>query len=243
MKFKKEWKTISIILIAIFLVLIIYNFNKTSKKETFQNQTNNNVNIVNNSNNNSNSDINQYAELRSQIAAFADVSEDRIRDLKVEGVVPSVTVSYVIMPRTVDQMDDKSLEEVKNDLNDRTKDMGYNFTIDGETLRFIGMTVEGLDKPTETQYQKLMNKFIDRGLDDQIKHIKDIQNMVKYNNPMDRFYEFTKVGDLVLDSQQKNEIPVEGQEGSLDTDVPPIEQSNNAVNGTTETFIPRRRFH
>ena len=222
MKFKKGWKNIGIVLSVILLILIIYNFNGSNKKEHFQDSEENN-----------NADTNQHAQLKKQIAAFANVSENRISDLKVNGVVPSITVSFFILPRTIDDASASTLLDIESDLNDRKKNMGFDFTVDGQTLKFINMDVNNLEKSEETQYQRLMNKFVDAGLDDQIEQLKNIQKMVKYDNPMDRFYKFTKVGDLVVDSQNKNEIPNEGQEGSLE-DVPPIEQLNN--NKTIEEF-------
>lgn len=232
MKFKKGWKNIVIVLSVILLILIIYNCNGTNKKEHFQESNQNN----------NNADPNQHAQLKKQIAAFANVSEDRVSDLKVEGVVPSITVSFYILPRTVDDTSASTLLDIENDLNDRKKNMGFDFTVEGQTLKFINMNVDNLEKSEETQYQRLMNKFVDKGLDEQIQQLRDIQRMVKYDNPMDRFYRFTKVGDLVVDSQKKNEIPAEGQEGSLEEDVPPIEQLNN--NQTVEQFtLNQHKFY
>jgi hypothetical protein len=214
MKLKKEWKMITMILMIILLILIIYKFNSNHKKETFIEQNN----VI--------SDSNQYIELKKEIAIFANVSEDRIDGLKIEGVLPDVTVSYYILPRTIDNVEDRTLEEVKADLNDR-KDTALEFTIDGQSLTFSGILLDALEKSEQTKYDKLMDKFKDKELDKQIQYVKDLKNVIKYNNPMDRFYKFSKLGNIVLEKQ--NDIPVEGQEGSLENDTPPIERPINQV--------------
>lgn len=197
MKFIKEWKYIKIILLIVLIFLIIYKLN--GDKELFQN----------------NNDV-----LKQEISALLDITEDRIENLKVSGVEPNISISYNVIPRDINDTEAHTLESLEETINNLKKNMNYQFTIDGTTHTITNISMKPVEKST-TKFQELEDKFIDPGIDKQIKHLKDVKNYIKdgtyikYDNPMDRFYEFDENGNLKLENELLN-IEPQTEAGVLD---------------------------
>lgn len=239
---KNEWKKVIMILLVLLVVLIIYYLNES--KEKFQN---------NNQNNNQNNDDN-ITGLKTSLAIFSKVQEDRIDNIKINGTLPDIKITYDILPRTIDDTEEKTLDELETILEAYKTSMDYNFVIDGQEHTFIDINIAPYQKGTTTTYQALTDKFVDRGIDKQIQGLKDIQNMVKYSNPMDRFYKFNKnTGDLILEEEIAKNTPIEAESvsGELNSDLSNNNTVDNAVNNTNnnkvdntiEPFVPyHKRF-
>ena len=237
MKLKKQWNYIIIILLVLLGFLIIYNMNGT---EHFQNNNNNNFNINNiNNNENDDNDYLEYAQLKTYVASFADVLEDRIQDFKVGGTSPDVSISFTILPRSIDDIDDKSLEELYDTLSKMKSNMNYEFSVDGEDLKFVDIEVSPLEKNKLTQHERLISKFVDPKLNEQIQYLKNIKHHIPHNNNSDRFYKFDEKGQLMLQPKKEN-IPINTENGVLEGDNFSVVNNNIPM---VEQFVPyHKRF-
>jgi hypothetical protein len=229
---KKEWKLVMTMLFSLLIILIIHCMNKS--KEGYQN---NNTNDNDNGNNN-------IAELKTALAVFSKVQEDRIQNIKVEGIIPDVQIKYNIMPRTIDNIEGKTLEELETILKAYQENMDYIFTVNDQEHNFIDISVKPHQQSVLTSYQRLTNKFIDKGINTQIQGLKDTQNLIKYSNPMDRFYKFNKeTGKLDVNNEEElvKDIPPEGENGELNSSN--NKNNLNNLNNINEGFVSyHKRF-
>jgi hypothetical protein len=205
MKLKKEWKNISLIMLLFLFLMVIFNLNGNNKKiENFENNPT------------------EYLQLKSELASFVGIPEDRIDNIQIDGVIPDVKITFKVLPRTIDALDEKNLLDVQESIASKIGSMSYDFTVEGETLKFIDINVSNDSIKQNTEYKQLMNKYIDPTINKQIKHLKNIKNYVKYDNSMDRFYKFNDDGALKLN----NPISPETEEASLPS-IPSMSVSTN----------------
>lgn len=211
MKFNKDWKYIKIVLSILLVLLIIYKLNGDTN-ESFQNNNNNN-------------DDNSQLTIKQEIASLLDIPEDRIENIHISGTEPNITVTFYVSPRDINDEESHTLETVHQNIKNMKENINYEFTIDGNMHTFTNISVATLDK-SDTKTQQLKNKFIDPQIDEQIQHLKDVKNYIKngtyikYDNPMDRFYEFNKHGNLTVEAELQNPETTEPQTeaGVLDGD-------------------------
>lgn len=216
MKFSKDWTCIKIILLIILIILIIYKLNGDTT-ETFNNDTQND----------NKSDTTDNQILKRELSAILDISEDRIENIKISGLDPDIKVTFYIIPRDINDEESPKLESIQETITNIKQNMNYQFTIDGEMKNFTDIEVKPIEKNTPTKMDQLKNKFIDANIDNQIKHLNDVKYYIKdgvyikRDNPMDRFYEFSKHGNLTIEDELQNPEPTEplSENGVLDGDI------------------------
>ena len=213
-------------LLFLFLMVIFYLNADNKKTEHFENNST------------------KYNQLKSELASFVGVPENRIDDIQVDGIIPDVKITFKILPRTIDALDEKNLLDVENSLTSKIGSMNYDFTVDGETLKFVDINVSNDSTTHDTEYKKLINKYVDPTLDKQIKHLKNIKNYVKYNNSMDKFYKFNDDGKLILNNitdpeTEEANLPSTPNQSTLinNTITENSPQANNTTTNVIESFV------
>jgi hypothetical protein len=173
--------------------MLIYKFN-SSGKESFSNNNKNNKN-----NNADESEYNQDvpSDLKEPLALLTGVSSERIENIKITGVNPDIQIYFDVLPRSADDSDEPTLENVVQKLDTLKMNMDYIIRVDGTDHHFKTIHTKSYKKD-KTNTDELTSKFVDPTLKKQIKYLKELQTLIGSDYNTDNFLTFNKNGNLEL---------------------------------------------